>query len=43
MQNVYEAICYKGKNILGHRELEGVTKSCPGNRFSMVELRKILS
>ncbi|MED3118076.1 N-acetylmuramoyl-L-alanine amidase, partial [Bacillus thuringiensis] len=24
-------------------ELEGVTKSCPGNRFSMVELRKILS
>ncbi|HDR5275288.1 TPA: N-acetylmuramoyl-L-alanine amidase, partial [Bacillus thuringiensis] len=22
---------------------EGVTKSCPGNRFSMVELRKILS
>ncbi|MEC2374475.1 N-acetylmuramoyl-L-alanine amidase, partial [Bacillus thuringiensis] len=31
------------ENILGHRELEGVTKSCPGNRFSMVELRKILS
>ena len=33
----------KKENILGHRELEGVTKSCPGNRFSMVELRKILS
>ncbi|MEX0417409.1 N-acetylmuramoyl-L-alanine amidase, partial [Bacillus sp. C30] len=30
-------------NILGHRELEGVTKTCPGNRFSMVELRKVLS
>ena len=23
----------KKENILGHRELEGVTKSCPGNRF----------
>ncbi|MEJ3737517.1 peptidoglycan recognition family protein [Bacillus tropicus] len=33
----------KKENILGHRELEGVTKSCPGNRFSMVELRNALS
>ncbi|AWC29202.1 peptidoglycan recognition protein family protein [Bacillus cytotoxicus] len=31
------------KHILGHRELEGVTKSCPGTRFSMVQLRKGLS
>ncbi|MBY0598689.1 peptidoglycan recognition protein family protein [Bacillus bingmayongensis] len=30
-------------HILGHRELEGVTKTCPGTRFSMVELREILS
>ncbi|PFE05329.1 N-acetylmuramoyl-L-alanine amidase [Bacillus cereus] len=30
-------------HILGHRELEGVTKTCPGIRFSMVELRKTLS
>ncbi|MEM5673024.1 N-acetylmuramoyl-L-alanine amidase, partial [Bacillus cereus] len=30
-------------NVLGHRELEGVTKTCPGNRFSMVELRNLLS
>ena len=25
------------------QELEGVTKSCPGKRFSMVELRNVLS
>ncbi|WP_439741227.1 peptidoglycan recognition protein family protein [Bacillus pseudomycoides] len=31
------------EHILGHRELEGVTKTCPGTRFSMVELRKTLS
>ncbi len=36
-------VAIKKEKILGHRELEGVTKSCPGNRFSMVELRKILS
>ncbi|MFD0770058.1 peptidoglycan recognition family protein [Bacillus sp. CGMCC 1.60114] len=29
--------------VLGHRELDGVTKTCPGTRFSMVELRNILS
>lgn len=31
------------QNILGHCELEGVTKTCPGIRFSMIELRKVLS
>ena len=42
MQNVYEAICYKKKeNILGHRELEGVTKAVLV--IVLVELRKILS
>ncbi|MGR5996839.1 peptidoglycan recognition protein family protein [Bacillus cereus] len=43
MQMFMKQLAIKKENILGHRELEGVTKSCPGNRFSMVELRKILS
>ncbi|WP_459500100.1 peptidoglycan recognition protein family protein [Bacillus sp. C1] len=30
-------------DVLGHRELEGVTKTCPGTRFSMIELRNTLS
>lgn len=25
--------------VLGHRELDGVTKSCPGNKFNMDEFR----
>lgn len=28
--------------ILGHRELQGVTKSCPGNKFNMDEFRELL-
>lgn len=28
--------------IIGHRELEGVTKSCPGELFDMVKFREIL-
>lgn len=28
--------------VLGHRELEGVTKSCPGNKFNMDRFRKLL-
>ena len=31
------------KRVLGHRELEGVTKTCPGTRFSMEKLRHVLS
>ncbi|MDM5155771.1 peptidoglycan recognition family protein [Bacillus sp. DX1.1] len=31
------------EDILGHRELEGVTKTCPGTRFSMQYLRRVLS
>lgn len=30
-------------DILGHRELESVTKTCPGLYFSMEELRNALS
>ncbi|MEH7464736.1 peptidoglycan recognition family protein [Bacillus thuringiensis] len=30
------------KQVLGHRELDGVTKTCPGTRFSMETLRRIL-
>ncbi|MBU3130949.1 peptidoglycan recognition protein family protein [Clostridium gasigenes] len=28
--------------VLGHRELEGVTKSCPGSKFNMDEFRELL-
>lgn len=28
--------------VIGHRELEGVTKSCPGELFDMVKFREIL-
>lgn len=28
--------------VLGHRELEGVTKSCPGNKFDMDKFRELL-
>ncbi|SFI31296.1 MULTISPECIES: peptidoglycan recognition family protein [unclassified Bacillus (in: firmicutes)] len=31
------------EQVLGHRELDGVTKTCPGTRFSMGKLRHILS
>ncbi|PEA53649.1 N-acetylmuramoyl-L-alanine amidase [Bacillus pseudomycoides] len=31
------------KKVLGHRELDVVTKTCPGTRFSMETLRHILS
>lgn len=28
--------------VLGHRELSGVTKSCPGNKFNMDKFRELL-
>lgn len=28
--------------VIGHRELEGVTKSCPGELFDMMEFRRML-
>lgn len=28
--------------VIGHRELEGVTKSCPGELFDMVKFREML-
>lgn len=28
--------------VIGHRELEGVTKSCPGELFDMAEFRNVL-
>ncbi|ENQ3106141.1 N-acetylmuramoyl-L-alanine amidase [Bacillus cereus] len=31
------------EHVLGHRELNGVTKTCPGTRFSMETLRHVLS
>ena len=30
------------KNILGHNDFEGVTKSCPGKMFDLSEFRKML-
>lgn len=30
-------------NILGHNEIEGCIKSCPGKNVSMVKIRKILT
>ena len=32
----------KPKDILGHRELKGVTKTCPGKNFDMHSLRREL-
>lgn len=32
----------KWNNILGHRELEGVTKSCPGKNFELDLFRKTI-
>lgn len=41
---IYFMIKYdiEANKVIGHKELDGVTKSCPGEKFNMDELRNIL-
>jgi N-acetylmuramoyl-L-alanine amidase len=40
--SIQEAFCIAFENIIGHRDIPGVSKSCPGEKWDMLAYRQML-